>query len=357
MKIAFVYDWFDKVGGAERILMALHEMYPDAPWYTSYKDELTAQWSKGWDVRTSFIQKLPRIVRRNRLLTLPFLPLAFESFDFSSYDVVVSVTSCFAKYIITKPSTRHICYLLTPTRWLWHDDYGRVRKLHEWLRRYFKKLDLIASSRVDEYMSISCEVQERCRLIYGRESVVVYPPFDETYWHALLQAKKTNSKSIKYYLVVSRLEPYKRVDLVIDAWKGRKDRLVIIGTGSLGLQLRARAKGAHIEFYAHLTDAELATWYGGAAALIMPQVEDFGYTALEAQACGCPVVAFDRGGARETIYYGVFFSKQDPASLSRALVKCANLQYNPDIYENRHIRGGSRNTFVATFTQKISKTV
>ncbi|MEI7652696.1 MAG: glycosyltransferase [bacterium] len=357
MKIAFVYDWFDKVGGAERILKVLHEMYPDAPWYTSYRDEQRASWAQGWDVRTSFIQKLPRFVRGHRLLTLPLLPLAFESFDFSSYDVVVSITSSFAKHIITKPTTRHICYLLTPTRWLWHDDYGHTGTLHKMTREYFKRLDLIASTRVDEYLTISQEVQKRCKMVYGRESEVVYPPFDEAYWHQLASEKNTNSQSTKYHLVVSRLEPYKRVDLVIDAWKSRKDRLVIIGTGSQEYQLRAQANGMSIEFYAHLTDAELATWYAGAQALIMPQVEDFGYTALEAQACGCPVVAYDRGGARETVYYGVLFEEQTPVSLSRALVKCANLQYNPDTYENRHIRGGSRNTFVATFSQKISETV
>jgi glycosyltransferase involved in cell wall biosynthesis len=357
MKIAFVYDWFDKVGGAERILTVLHEMYPDAPWYTSYRDEYRASWAQGWDVRTSFIQKLPRFVRGHRLLTLPLLPLAFESFDFSSYDVVVSVTSSFAKYIITKPTTRHICYLLTPTRWLWHDDYGRVRTVHEMLRGYFKQLDLIASARANEYLTISHEVQERCLAIYGRQGEVVYPPFDEMYWHQLLSKKSTNASSSKYYLVVSRLEPYKRIDMVIDAWKGREDRLVIIGSGSQEQQLRIQAKGIRIEFYSHLSDADLATWYAGAQALIMPQVEDFGYTALEAQACGCPVVAYDRGGARETVYYGVLFEEQTPTSLRRALVKCANLQYNPDTYENRHIRGGSWNTFVAAFSQKISKTV
>lgn len=357
MKIAFVYDWFDKVGGAERILTVLHEMYPDAPWYTSYRDEYRASWAQGWDVRTSFIQKLPHFAKHNRILTLPLLPLAFESFDFSSYDVVVSVTSSFAKYIITKPSTRHICYLLTPTRWLWHDDYGHAGTLHEKVRVCFKRLDLIASARVDEYLTISQEVQKRCRRIYECESEVVYPPFDETYWQQLIAGKKTNSQSTKYYLVVSRLEPYKRIDMVIDAWKGREDRLVIIGSGSQEQQLRIQAKGMRIEFYSHLSDADLATWYAGAQALIMPQIEDFGYTALEAQACGCPVVAYDRGGARETVYYGVLFEEQTPTSLHRALVKCANLQYNPDTYENRHIRGGSRNTFVAAFSQKISKTV
>lgn len=357
MKIAFVYDWFDKVGGAERILTVLHEMYPDAPWYTSYVDEQHAQWSIGWDIKTSFLQKLPRFWRRNRILSLPFFPLAFESFDFSSYDVVVSITSSFAKYIVTKPTTRHICYLLTPTRWLWHDDYGKSNKLHKSVRSLFKQTDLIAASRVDTYLTISQEVARRCEAIYGRESEVMYPPFDEKYWHSLSQRTGQTTSLTPYYLAVSRLEPYKRIDLVIDAWKGREDRLVIIGKGSQEDTFHRRARGLNIEFYSDLSDAQLATWYAGAKALIMPQIEDFGYIALEAQACGCPVVAYERGGACETVRHGVLFGEQTTDAIQRALVKCENLQYNPATYENRHIRGWSRNTFVATFSQKISETV
>jgi hypothetical protein len=163
-KIAFVYDWFDtSVGGAERVIQALHEKYPQAPWYTSHIDHASAPWAKDWDVRPSFLQRLPIWFRRNRILSLLLLPFAFESFDFSSYDVVVSVSSGFAKNIVTRADTRHICYLLSPPRWLWKEEILNpkseiLRSIEAFMKRKLKNWDYGGAQRVDEFVSISQEV-------------------------------------------------------------------------------------------------------------------------------------------------------------------------------------------------------
>jgi len=343
-KIAIVYDWIDKWGGVERVLLNLHEMFPEAVFYTSYFDEIKAEWAKDLNIKTSFLQKFPDFIKKSRILSFIFYPFAFESFDFSGYDLVISITSSFAKSIITKPRTKHICYLLTPTRYLWShkQDYIKNNLINYLISGYldmFKNWDLVVSQRPDKIVSISETVRERCKKYYKRDSEVMYPGFDVEYWKGIKSEIRnpkfeTNSKfkilNSKFFLVISRLEPYKRVDLAIKVFNRLNKQLVIIGEGSKEKKLKQIA-GKNITFLSKLSDVELGSFYSSAQALIMPQEEDFGYVSLEAQLFGCPVLAYKKGGVLETIIEnktGIFFDNQDERSLSQAIERFNKIEYN-----------------------------
>ncbi|MBI3366015.1 glycosyltransferase [Candidatus Roizmanbacteria bacterium] len=336
-KIAIVYDWIDKWGGVERILLTLHEMFPHSTFYTSYFDINSAQWASRLSLKPSFIQRFPQFIKKSRFFSLPLYPLAFESFNFDSYNFVISVTSSFAKAVITKPSTRHVCYLLTPTRFLWSHvkDYqnNMQKKTSSLFSSYLKTWDLAASQRPDKIISISETVAKRCSKYYGRESEVIYPPFDVEYWSKInlqMTSNKLQTNS-KFYLVVSRLEPYKKVDLAIKVLNNLpNEKFIIVGQGTQERNLKSMAN-KNIELIPYVSDEELAYLYSQAEALIMPQEEDFGYVSLEAQFFGCPVIAYKKGGATETIINnrtGLFFSEQTISSVSQALEQFHTISYN-----------------------------
>ena len=189
-RIAIVYDWIDKWGGVERVLLTLHKMFPEAVFYTSYFDSVKAGWAKDLKIKTSFIQKLPDFIKKSRIASLPFYPFAFESFNFNEFDLVISVTSSFAKSIITQPKTKHVCYLLTPTRFLWSHkkDYLNNRLVSYLVHGYLektKKWDYVAAQRPDKIISISQAVADRCLKYYKRRSEVIYPPFNIDYWREI----------------------------------------------------------------------------------------------------------------------------------------------------------------------------
>jgi glycosyltransferase involved in cell wall biosynthesis len=336
-KIAIVYDWLDKWGGVERVLLSFHKIMPEAVFYTSYYDRRQASWAKGLTVRTSLINRFPKIIKSNRLLSLFFYPYAFESFDLSGYDLVISVTSSFAKSVITKPGTKHLCYLLTPTRYFWGQvtDYlpGHLtRLLVSPVLNNFRKWDLIASQRPDKILSISKTVADRCRKYYGRLSEVIYPPFDIDYWQNIKKMGKTAPVfNKKYYLVVSRLEAYKKIELVVKVFNQRPDlNLIVIGQGSLQEKLKKMAL-PNIRFLSDLTDVQLSGYYEQAEALIMPQEEDFGYTAVEAQYFGCPVIACRKGAVKEIISEnktGILFDDQKEVCLAKTLERYKLMSYN-----------------------------
>ncbi|MBI4004670.1 glycosyltransferase [Candidatus Roizmanbacteria bacterium] len=346
MRIAIVYDWIDTWGGVERVLLTLHRIFPKADFFTSYIDHKTASWARDLNISASFIQRLPSVVRSNRVFSLMFYPYAFESFDFSQYDVVISVTSSFAKGVITKPTTKHICYLLTPARFLW--VYPQLYKIPMLLRypavsmaAKLREWDFIAARRPDKYLSISLAVADRCKKYYQRESEVLYPPFDSAYWNDVAsKVAAQNFVQKKYFLIVSRLEPYKRVDLAVETFNHLPDQnLIIVGAGSLLPVLRQKASN-NTTFYSGLSDEDLAHLYKNAQALIMPQEEDFGYVALEAQFFGCPVIAFDKGGSRETVIdhqTGIFFDEQTVKSLTQAIERFHQISYNGSQSLKRHI--------------------
>ena len=342
-KIAIVYDWIDKWGGVERILLDIHEMFPEAVFYTSYFDKTKAGWAKNLKIKTSFLQKFPDFIKKSRILSFIFYPFVFESFNFSEYDLVISVTSSFAKSIITKPGTQHICYLLTPTRYLWthRQDYIKNKSIDYLIDGYlklFENWDLTVSQRPDKIISISETVKKRCKKYYKRESDVIYPGFNIEYWKKIKyqiskiknQESKIQFKNKKYFLIVSRLEQYKKVDLAIKVFNKLDENLVIVGEGSQADKLKQIA-GKKITFLAKLSDNELGGLYSNAQALIMPQEEDFGLVSLEAQFFGCPVIAYNKGGATETIIdgkTGMFFNQQKKNGLVRAIERFNKIKYN-----------------------------
>ncbi len=317
MKVALVYDRVNKWGGAERVLLALHKIFPKAPLYTSVYDKKNAQWAKVFDVRTSFLQKIP-FAKRHHEWYASLMPIAFEGFDFDTYDVVISLTSEAAKGIVTKPKTKHICICLTPTRYLWsgYDEYFAsqiLRILSRPIISLLRKWDFAAAQRPDIYVAISEEVARRLKKYYKKSSQVIYPSIE------LHKRKLSEIQENTYFLVVSRLVPYKRIDIAIEACNELQLPLKIIGTGSEEQTLREIA-GSTIEFLGNVNDEELIEYYIKSAALLFPGLEDFGLTVLEAAQYGKPVIAYKAGGALETIIEGKtgeFFFPQT----TRALVK------------------------------------
>ncbi|MGA2967921.1 MAG: glycosyltransferase, partial [Candidatus Levyibacteriota bacterium] len=327
--VALVYDRVNKWGGAERVLLALHRIFPQAPLFTSVYNPGKASWAKVFDVKTSFLQNFPSATTAHELYAL-LMPLAFESFNFDAYDLVISVTSEAAKGIITKPQTKHLCYCLTPTRYLWsgYNDYFKnpaVRLLARPAVAYLRSWDKVAAQRPDEYVAISSEVQSRIKKYYGRESKIIYPPLMID-----IQDNKPEA-SEDYFLVVSRLTNfYKKVDLAIKACSQLQLPLKIVGDGADQKNLQ-RMAGPTVEFLGNLTDDELAVYYKKCRALIFPGREDFGLTMAEAQAFGKPVIAFKAGGALDIVEEGLtgeFFAEPTVSSLKGVLKSFDNKRYN-----------------------------
>lgn len=322
MKVALVYDRINKWGGAEEVLLALHQFFPQAPLYTSVYDKESAPWAKVFDVRTSFLQKLPLPKKAHEYY--PFLMgLAFESFNFDEFDVVISLTHEFAKAIITKPKTWHLCYCLTPTGYLWDNqsDYfwGRpswFRNLAAPMIRYLRWYDQIVAQRPDDYVAISQTVKDRLKRHYHRDSIVIYPPIS-------LPVVEKRLPTGDFFLIVSRLASQKRLDIAIRAFNQLGWPLKIIGVGREEKRLRQMAKG-NIEFLGYLTQERLADYYRACRAVVIPGVEDFNIVAVEAQSFGKPVVALGMGGVTETVIEGKtgwFFLEKNPQSLVALLKK------------------------------------
>ena len=360
MRVALVYDRINKFGGAERVLTALHEIWPEAPLFTSVYDSNGADWAKGWDLRTSFLQSIPFAKKWHEGFGW-MMPLAFESFDFSEFDVIISVTSEAAKGIITNPRQLHICYLLTPTRYLWshaNDYLSEVPKILRPLARIVQvKLriwDYMAAQRPDYIFAISEHVKKRCWKYYRREAEVIYPMLPLVLKRSHLSVRQGETLSDKeYFLVVSRLVPYKRIGLAIEACNKLKLPLVIVGTGSEEEKLK-RLAGPTIKFTGYLTDQELVEYYRNTKAVIMPQEEDFGLTAVEALSLGVPVISYKYSGAAEIIRdgkTGILFEEQSADSLANALKKFDKLAFQ----ENFRYKGFFNNEFQKTFKDRINK--
>lgn len=358
MKVALVYDRVNKWGGAERMLLVLHEMFPDAPLYTSVYNSETAPWAKVFPkVIPSFLQKFPFAKTRHDLYA-PLMPLAFESFDFLEYDLVISVTSEAAKGIITSPKTKHLCYLLTPTRYLWsgYKDYFNTsfkRSITRPIISYLRKWDKVAAERPDKIIAISDTVKERIKKYYGREAEVVHPTVELTVSWVSRVARVPR----EYYLVVSRLVPYKRVDLVVEAFNRNGRELVIVGKGSKERNLRIMSRSNKIHFAGLVGDGELIQYYNGCKALIFPQEEDFGIVAVEAQLFGKPVIAYRAGGACETIKdgeTGIFFEKQTVEDISRAIQRFESMEFRPATCRKNALRF-SKKRFKKEFLKEVAK--
>ena len=301
-KVALVYDRVNKWGGAERVLLALHEMFPAAPLYTAVYDQNRAPWAKVFpQVIPTFLQKFP-LAKSNHELYPWLTPMAFESLNFDNYDLVISVTSADAKGIITKPGTFHLCYCLTPTRYLWsHEDFykSQTSSFFHPLFNYLKSWDLIASRRPDAYLAISKTVQSRISSFYSQTSSVVYPPVDVDIYSQ--PAPAPNLKD--FFLYVGRLVAYKQAGILVEIFNDLKLPLAIIGTGALEPKLKASA-ASNIHFLGQVTETELTAHYQHAQAVIFMHEEDFGLVPVEAHAAGTPVIGLNRGGTTETVIHG-----------------------------------------------------
>lgn len=338
MEVALVYDRVNKWGGAERVLLALHELFPEAPLYTSVYNSETAQWAKVFPkVHTSFLQYFPCAKKHHDLYAL-LMPFVFRSFDFSKFDLVVSVTSEAAKGIVVGPKTRHICYCLTPTRYLWsgYNEYFSnplrrilTRPFVELLRKWDKK----AAIKPDLMVGISQTVAGRIKKYYGRRAEIIYPPVKINSKRLQRPAGEIRiSKYKEYFLVVSRLVPYKKVDLVIEAFNALRLPLVIVGAGSEERSLKMQSKSKNTIFVGKVSDDELLEYYKNCKALIFPQEEDFGLVAVEAQLVGKPVLAYKSGGATETVVdgkTGLFFGDQKVESIINTVRKFEKYSFKP----------------------------
>ncbi|MBU0572163.1 glycosyltransferase [Patescibacteria group bacterium] len=342
MKTAFLYDRVNKWGGAERTLLALHEVFPNAPLFTAVYSTENAPWAKVFPkVIPTFLQKIPFTKDKHELLGT-FTPIAFENLDLTGFDLIISVTSEAAKGVIVQPPTKHICYCLTPTRYLWsgYDIYFRnplLKLISKPVVDYLRVWDKIAAQRPDKMIAISHAVQKRIKKYYNRPSEVIFPPVELDFFKNNFSNKNGKEKREKFFLVVSRLVPYKMVDLAVSAFNELGLPLIIVGTGSEEEKLKNMAK-SNIKFVGHLTDTKLADYYKKCAAFIFPQEEDFGIVALEAQAAGAPVIAYKAGGALDTVIEGktgVFFDKQNKKSLIKAVKKFEKLSFNQkDLIKN-----------------------
>jgi glycosyltransferase involved in cell wall biosynthesis len=330
MKVALVYDWLTEPGGGERVLAELHALFPDAPIFTTLYDPRRARAETGgWDIRPSFLQRIPLARTRHRAF-LPLMQLAIEEFDLEGFDVVVSVSSAVAKGAIAPAGTPHVCYCLTPCRYIWdlYHEYTRgklIRPFFAPFAHWMRVWDRSSSERIDRFLTISDEIAGRVRRHYGRASDVVYPPVDVERFHP------TGEPPEDFLLVVSRLVPYKRIDLAVAAAKQLRRRLLVVGSGPEEKRLRAMA-GPTVEFLGRRSDEEVAELMARCTAFLFPGFEDFGIAPVEVQAAGRPVVAYGRGGALETVVDGVtgtFFEEATVASLVDAIERLETGSFSP----------------------------
>ncbi|MEK9180820.1 MAG: glycosyltransferase [Patescibacteria group bacterium] len=357
MKIALAHDFLTQLGGAERVLKELHEIFPDAPVYTLFFDEKKTYGKfAGWDIRASFLQKLPKFFSYKWYL--PLLPTAVSYLDLTGFDVVISDASALIKGIKVSPGAKHICYCHTPTRYLWQErnDYVKnltypklVKIVVQPCLSLLKKWDWSVAQKVDVFIANSQEVRGRIEKYYQRDSEVIYPPIDTDFF---TPASQDSSRS--YFLAAGRLEPYKKIDLVIKAFTRLKILLKVAGTGSLSKKLRESA-GPNIEFLGRVGDEELRELYRGAKAFVFPALEDAGMMILEATACGTPVIAYKAGGALEFVEEGItgeFFTEQNANSLINVIEK-----FDPAKYRTEALVAKARQFDKKVFREKIQQVI
>lgn len=370
-KVAIVHDFLVQYGGAERVLEVLCEMFPEAPVYTLlYDKEKIRGKFQGREIHTSFLQKFPRFIRKRYRYLLPLMPIAPETFDLREYDLVISSSGAWGKGIVTKLDTIHIAYIHSPMRFVW--DYNE-RYIHETyslayrqtgmkhvtsfftriILSYLRLWDYEAAQRPDYLVVNSKYTKERIKKYYRRESEVIYPPaFSE------LGIRNYESGIKNYFLVVSRLSPYKKVDLVVEAFNKLELPLVIIGEGEQYEYLKKIAKN-NIKILGWQSDEKIVEYYANARAFIFPSEDDFGLTAVEAMNHGVPVIAYRKGGAAETVVEGAtgeFFDAQTPEVLAdgvRRFIEKEN-SYNKQAIINRAGEFG-KERFIRELNEFISR--
>ena len=353
MKTALVHDWLIHMRGGEKVLDALAELYPDATLYTLFFDrkKISPNLSR-LKIKASFLQYLPCVKFYYRWL-LPILPWAIRSMKIEDADLVISSSHCVAKGIRVPENAYHVCYCHTPMRYLWgfQDVYfnryfSPVRFLIDTVFRFLKKWDLKTNEHVDLFVANSEYIKNRIQTVYQRDAVVVHPPLETNFFKPL-------GKTENFFLAVSHFVPYKRLDLVIEAFNGLEQQLVVIGSGPLISQYQKLRKNDRISFWGGVNDEELRKAYSGARALVFPTEEDFGIVPLEAQACGTPVIAFRKGGALETVKSGVFFDEQTPEAIREAVLRFVHQIFDPKEVSEK-VQGFGRRHFLENMKKVIN---
>lgn len=335
MKIAIVHDWLPFMGGAENVVTNMMEVFPEAVLYTSIcnKDRLTGK-LKETEIVTTHLQKKKKEIINHRKL-FPFMPTAMESIDLTSYDIVISSSSSVAKSVITGPDTLHICYCHTPMRYGWefmHNYIGELsgkgrfkNKLKSYFMSFMRVWDYASSARVDVYVANSVNVAKRIKKHYRRDAYVIHPPVRGN----IFQISNENGD---FYLCVSRLQEYKRVDIAVEACTKLNVPLVVIGDGPEQQKLKKMA-GSCVKFLGRVSDDIIREHYGKCKAFLFPGEEDYGITPLEAQASGRPVIAYGKGGVLETVIdgeTGVFFKEQTVESMIEAIKKAKKIEFQKE---------------------------
>lgn len=350
--VAIVHDYLNQYGGAERVLECLHRLYPGAPVYTIVHDpgRMPVRF-RSWEIRPSWVNRLPGS-RRHYEKMIPLFPAAAESFDLSGYDLVVSLSSAWVKGVLTRPETLHICICTSPMRFAWDEYHERLRRqanpvircLLAGVLQRIRIWDVASSGRPDRYVAISDFVAARIAKYYRRESALIRPGIDTSFF------VPDGSAPDNFYLAASRLKPYKRIDLAVEAFNRMGRRLVIAGDGPERRRLE-RMAGPTISFLGRVSDEVLRDQYRRCRAFVFPTNEDFGLTPLEAQACGAPVIAYGKGGALETVAdgrTGVFFTEQTAESLAAAVERFETMRFDPGM-----IRRHAQKFDQAIFSEKL----
>lgn len=330
MNAALVHEFLITWGGSDFVLRQFADMFPDAPIYTALYHKDMDKWFAGRDIRASFLQRIPGAAARHRFL-MPFFPLAFESFDLTGRDLVLSSHHLAAKCVITPPDTCHVCFCHTPMRYGWDFTHQYIAQMRPSLRtpmllalHYLRNVDVASANRVDYFIANSRYVANRIRKYYRREAEVINSPVDTSKFHL-------SGVIDDYHLIVSRMVGYKRVDLAVEVFNRLGKRLLVIGDGPEMGRIKSMA-GKNIEILGFVPDDKLAEYYSRCRAFIFPGIEDFGITPLEAQASGRPVIAFREGGAMETVIdgkTGLFFDEQTPQSLTSAVLAAEKMTFEP----------------------------
>lgn len=347
MKLALVHDWLNQIGGAEDVLQTLAGIYPGSPVYTSiYAPDLMPPAYRDWDIRALWLDRLPGIHRHHQPY-LPLYPLAWSRLDLSAYEVVLSNKSGFCHGFRSGPQTLHICYCLAPTRYVWQlesyiarEGFGRaaelaLRPLVAVLRRW----DYAAAQRVQHFIAISTEIQARIRTYYKRDSVVIFPPVDTQRFQPV-----PRDQVGEYFLVVSRLIPYKRIDLAVQAATRLNLPLKVGGKGRDLERLKSLA-GPTVEFLGYVPDEALPGLMARCKAFLFPGLEDFGITPVQAQAAGRPVIAYAGGGALDTVLpgkTGELFEEMTVDSLMKVMQHFDSHAYEPEALRAHALRFDTR---------------
>ena len=335
MNVALIHDHLTQDGGAERVAIAFHDIFPKSPLYTLVHDKKKAHPAfLDQNIKTSFLQKFPLGIKKHEWF-LNLMPAATEHHNLTSYKLILSSSSIFSKGIIPGQNSTHICYCHTPPRFLWTNTHGYLQDLNQnflikkllpiFLTR-LRQWDRIAAERVDHFIANSDEVRRRIKKYYNRESTVIHPPVETGKFSI---ADRHNSE--KYFLAGGRLVGYKRFDLIVEAFNRLNMPLKIFGVGPLEQKLKKQAK-SNIEFVGKISEAEKIKLFQNCQAYLNPQHEDFGITTIEAMAAGRPVIAFNAGGARETVIEGktgTLFEEQTWADLADKVLRFKNEDYNP----------------------------